>query len=456
MALSGCGGGSSGAAASGTGGGATTAGATYTIGGTVSGLSAGTGLVLQNNAANDLTVAANSVAFTFPVAQADASAYSVTIKTQPTGRTCAVTSNSGSVAAANVAGIAVTCVSNTQKFGFVANYGNNSVYAFSLDTTTGTALSVGSPITTGLSNPVSVAVDPSGKFLYAANYLSGKVSAFAFNPASGALAVAGSAIASGSGPFAVVVAPNQISNSTAKVVYVANSNDNTVSTFTVNIGTGALTALGVATSTGTLPRAIAVDPLGKFAYVANQDSADISVYTIDSTGALAAAGGAVSTGTHTLATTKPQSVMFHPNAQFLYVANTGDNTISSFTVNAGGLLSVKNDIAAAGGPNTIAIDPTGAFLYVATNNGGILGYTINSTTGLLTAMSGIPFGNPANNFGSISVNAGSTYVYATNTTTGKLEVFSIAAATGILTDLATPVTIPSGTGALFLPIVTTR
>src|SRR6267154_816732 len=57
----------------------------YTIGGTVSGLS-GSGLVLQNNAGNDLALSASG-AFTFSTAVATGGAYAVTVKTQPSSAT---------------------------------------------------------------------------------------------------------------------------------------------------------------------------------------------------------------------------------------------------------------------------------------------------------------------------------------------------------------------------------
>ncbi len=68
---------------------------TYTIGGAVSGL-AGAGLVLQDNGGNDLTVT-TSGNVTFSTALASGTAYSVTVKTQPTSpwQTCAVTNASG-------------------------------------------------------------------------------------------------------------------------------------------------------------------------------------------------------------------------------------------------------------------------------------------------------------------------------------------------------------------------
>ncbi len=87
---------------------------TLTVGGTVSGL-AGTGLVLQNNAGNDISVGANG-SFAFPTALASGSAYAVAVKTQPTApsQTCTVTGGSGSVATANVTDVTVSCV--TDKF----------------------------------------------------------------------------------------------------------------------------------------------------------------------------------------------------------------------------------------------------------------------------------------------------------------------------------------------------
>ena len=67
--------------------------ATYTVGGTTSGL-AGAGLVLQNNGGDNLPVPANG-SFTFSIPVAQGGAYSVTVLTQPPGRTCTVTNGSG-------------------------------------------------------------------------------------------------------------------------------------------------------------------------------------------------------------------------------------------------------------------------------------------------------------------------------------------------------------------------
>lgn len=81
--------------------------ATYTVSGTVSGLT-GAGLVLRNNGAGNLTVAASATAFTFAAPVNAGSAYAVTVLSQPTGQTCSVQNGSGTTSA-NVGNVAVSC-----------------------------------------------------------------------------------------------------------------------------------------------------------------------------------------------------------------------------------------------------------------------------------------------------------------------------------------------------------
>ena len=88
-----------------------TTNASHTVGGNVSGLGTGLSVVLRNNGADNLTVNANG-AFTFATPVVGGLPYAVTVLTQPTGQTCAVTQGSGTMAAANVTNVAVTCTNN--------------------------------------------------------------------------------------------------------------------------------------------------------------------------------------------------------------------------------------------------------------------------------------------------------------------------------------------------------
>ena len=83
---------------------------TYSVGGTVSGLT-GT-VVLQDNGGDNLSVSANGP-FSFATGLASGAAYSVTVRTYPSGQTCSVSAGSGTIAAANVTNVAVSCTAAT-------------------------------------------------------------------------------------------------------------------------------------------------------------------------------------------------------------------------------------------------------------------------------------------------------------------------------------------------------
>ena len=82
----------------------------YTVGGMLSGLAANTSVVLQNNAGNDLTLNADGN-FTFSTPVASGANYAITIKTQPNGQTCVISSASG-VANSNSNSTTLTCSQN--------------------------------------------------------------------------------------------------------------------------------------------------------------------------------------------------------------------------------------------------------------------------------------------------------------------------------------------------------
>ena len=138
-------------------------------------------------------------------------------------------------------------------------------------------------------------------------------------------------------------------NNTVIFAYVANIASNTVSGYTINPTTGALTAIDSFTA-GTNPVSITVDPTGKFAYVANSGSNNVSGYTINpTTGALTSISG-FTAGTTTI------SITVDPTGKFAYVANSGSNNVSGYTINSstGALTSISGSPFTAGsGPYSI-------------------------------------------------------------------------------------------------------
>jgi len=139
---------------------------TFTVGGNVSGLS-GSGLVLQNNGGNDLTITTNG-AFTFANPIASGGPYNVTIKTQPSSpsQTCNVSGGSGTVGSANITSVVVNCASNTYTVGGTITGLNGTVVLQNNGTNNLTLTANGSfafstPIAGGSPYAVTVLTQPS-------------------------------------------------------------------------------------------------------------------------------------------------------------------------------------------------------------------------------------------------------------------------------------------------------
>jgi len=142
---------------------------TYTIGGNLSGLSAGNSVVLLNNGGDALTRNANG-SFTFATPLANGAAYAVTVGTQPVGQTCSVSNGTGTVASANVTNVTVNCTNNTYSIGgSVSGLGaGNSVVLLNnggdaLTRNANGSFTFATPIASGATYSVTVGTQPVGQ-----------------------------------------------------------------------------------------------------------------------------------------------------------------------------------------------------------------------------------------------------------------------------------------------------
>jgi YVTN family beta-propeller protein len=71
-----------------------------------------------------------------------------------------------------------------------------------------------------------------------------------------------------------------------------------------------------------------VDPAGKFAYVTNFGSNDVSMYTIDATTGVLTPTGTIPTEL------SPTSIAIHPSGKFAYVTNSGSNSVSMYSIDS--------------------------------------------------------------------------------------------------------------------------
>ena len=85
------------------------------LSGTVFGLTT-SGLVIKNGT-DELTISAGASTFQFGSSVASGATYSVTVKTQPTGKTCSIANASGTMTSAGLSNVQVTCATNSYTLG---------------------------------------------------------------------------------------------------------------------------------------------------------------------------------------------------------------------------------------------------------------------------------------------------------------------------------------------------
>jgi 6-phosphogluconolactonase (cycloisomerase 2 family) len=229
----------------------------------------------------------------------------------------------------------------------------------------------------------SAAIDPSGRFLIVTR--TAAVSQVISYPidASGNL---GSGLAATAGD----TARGGAIDPTGRFFYVANSISNTVSQFSINPATGALTSIAAPIAAGSAPWSVTVHPTGRFVYVANFSGNSFSSYSIDAgTGALTliqASGGGATTASQG---NQPVDLLFERGGRILYVACEGTSEINRFLVNLNGQDATVDGTAflfgeqtIGGTPRSIAIDgQNGAFFASLSGSGEVETYSFSVITG---------------------------------------------------------------------------
>ena len=139
---------------------------------------------------------------------------------------------------------------------------------------------------------------------------------------------------------------------------------------------GSLSPLAqVSVSAGVGPAAVAVDRAGGHVYVVNVGDGTVSQYTIEADNSLAPMSppAIVNPGMKTLGAT-PSAVILDPTGSFLFVANSGDDTLSQFSIGSGGQLTPLTPATVPTGSEPVSIaattGPSGVHVYVANSGAG--------------------------------------------------------------------------------------
>ncbi len=249
----------------------------FFISGTIQGLTQ-SGLVLQNNGGDNLSVTKGESQFQFKSSLGAGNGYNVSILQQPSKLTCSVTNGKGRVVDKNIENIKVIClplyayVSNLQggnvnrcivnrytgalsqcndtgglgfnqpiaitmnqdgSLVFVSNFGDDTVRVCRVNLQTGTFSQCQDTGGTGFNNPTAIAFNPSENIAYVTNSIGATISRCSVNMSNGifsnCIAIGGLSI---NGPSGMVL------NSSGNLAIITNAFDNSVTRCTVNPNTG--------------------------------------------------------------------------------------------------------------------------------------------------------------------------------------------------------------------------
>jgi 6-phosphogluconolactonase (cycloisomerase 2 family) len=413
----------------------------FAVGGTVAGLT-GTGLVLQNNGGNDLTVATNGT-FTFSNAVQNGAGFNVSVRTQPTStptQTCSVANGTGTIASATVTNIVVDCHKPTARFLYVPNTSANTVSGFSINASTGALTPIpGSPFANAGAGPLTIAVHPSGSFLYVGGTTTtptfgGSLSGYTINSNTGELTLipglpttftaqvvnmsfdrsgnflffhtlagtgsginvhrvnplSGALSVTNGSPY-LVIANDGVFDVTGSYYHITTTNG--ARTYALDSNTGQLSVTSAASTPGLSPIAAAVNPLGQIFYMLNFNSTLGSPLNSISVIPLMAGLGVRPpiVGSPFPAGQAPVQALFTGSGDQLYVLNMG---ISGTSVQVPG-------------PGSISV------------------YNANPFSGQLDPVVGSPFPTNGNNSAGLVIDPSGKYVVATNSASGTISVLKI-------------------------------
>lgn len=258
-------------------------------------------------------------------------------------------------------------VKYSPKFAYVTNSGSNIT---EISIVNGGFTILGT--LTDPNGPQASVATLNGKFLYTGNG-NGSISEYKIGGTGALSKIAGSPIKGLTNPTALVFSPYY------NWLYALDPAASLIDVYTSNATCGALTFF---TSTGDSnnPQAAAVDPFGAFALAAETAANDVLI-TIPNVGIV----GSIATGL------SPVAMTIDPTNQFVYVANSGDNTVSAYTLSRASpyMTQIGSAVAAGTSPSAVVAEPYGRYLYVANSGDStISAYSIDPLTGALTAIGG--------------------------------------------------------------------
>jgi len=276
----------------------------------------------------------------------------------------------------------------SKKFLYAANSGENDISLFTIASGGGlTEVTPRTSVTPGGTTPTLLVMDSAGSFLYVANAESNNISVFSIDSGSGALSpVQGSPFQLGLSPLTMKLSPN------GNVLYVTGQvAQGYVEVWT--LASGVPSKLSQVAQTGNDPYGLAIDPSGAHLYTANVGDNSISEFSIDgTTGALTELSGSPIGESYT----SPVALLVDNSGKYLYVANEGSGNLAAYAIGSDGALTLltNSPFTTNAQPSLIVSDPSGKYLFVGNQKSpAIQSFSLDTSSGTLTSIGSYSVGN---------------------------------------------------------------
>jgi 6-phosphogluconolactonase len=246
----------------------------------------------------------------------------------------------------------------------------------------------------------------------------------------------------GCSPGRLTSAPTPTPGPGNAFVYTANAGGNNISGF-LNDATGALTPVsGSPFPSPGQPFGIAATPDNKFLYVSSFQNAVVSVFSISPTTGNLTPLACIPTATTGV---QPLKIAITPSGGFLYTSNQG-GSVSGFSINATtGCLTAVSTTTTDAVARGLTIDRSGQFLYVVTGGGGVNVFAI-AAEGTLTRQALGGFDSGSTTMLAVKASPSTDILIATDGgSINNFHTFTINTTTGALTNIITTVSGSSGT-----------
>jgi YVTN family beta-propeller protein len=341
-------------------------------------------------------------------------------------------------------GIAITPAGTSA---YVINRVGNTIQDYSVDVPTGALAVISTPALDTGTAPTNVIADPLGTRAYVTNADSADVSVFSITAATGALTAASTTRSQRSPQGLALVTRGVAATAKARFAFILNQGASTISSYSVNATSGVLSTNGAQSLTAGLgtPRAMAVDPLARFVYVAHASN-EISAYRINGADGSLPSVATVTPGLNPSVTISvdPSAITVEASGRYAYAAgSTGlgwQVVVLAIDQTTGELIEVPGSGLDTGTlPVSMVIDPAGRFLYVVNSTSDSVSmFAIDPATGLLTSVgTALSVGDDPRS-ATVDGSGRFAYVVSAGTTPPRIQGFAINAATGELTSLMSP------------------